>query len=193
MPDAAINFPPVTEVPDAEVILTVIPELPPDTFDIPILNDGSANNYFGAGISSAYFWDYGLAASPVAGPYRSQCAIWREHGGFCKKIVQWVLQRFDELPVCPSTNTGSDNEVLFNKVIAPNKPEEMPNGSILNTICGVYIYVLQIPPAEEDLLFIPNAILLPPADNVLDPLAFTTRLIGPVPGVTDPPSGPITF
>lgn len=126
----------------------------------------------------SYEWDYGLRGVPMAGPPGSPIQIVADHAPVCHKVVSWIAQAMDSQdPQPPDWNTGDSNEVLIRKVIASCPLAELMDGQTANTIGGVYIYLLKVPPSDTDNL----GIGYPPWDstllNVVIPSNFFKNLL----------------
>jgi hypothetical protein len=166
--------------------LLVVPSLPP----LPSENlNFSGGAYLGAGAVTTYDWDYGLVAQRVAGPRGGACRVVRLHGGICFKAVLWVVQRVLDMPVLPHPDTLSNgNEVLLRKLLSPCMVGDTPEGSPYFTVSGVYFYVCQVPPSEQDAIPMPVSPLAtePASQFVLNPALFVRSLIptAPVTGNT---------
>lgn len=155
----------------------------------------SAAGLLAWGAVCEYDDDDGLRSSPLAGAKGTRkVAFWRVHGGFCTKTVSWVMRSIEGKAELPTTNTGSDNEVILRTIISPNIPTPSSDGSQIWTVTGKYIYQLQTAPENGDQLGTGRHPLsiLPAILNTLNPLDFVDLLGSAV--VTDFIGGsPIDF
>lgn len=131
------------------------------------------------GAEVSYDIDSGLRSSPLAGPAGSgKSAFWRVHGGVCRKVVTFTCQAIGGKPEIPSPNTGSGNEVLILRRLAPQTPQMNQDGLPIWTVVGQYVYNLQVPPGDNDALGIGRHPLsvLPPELNTLTMSDFSKML-----------------
>lgn len=143
--------------------MAIIPSLAPDTI---------YNCYV------AYFWDYGVRPVPVAGVAGTPLEVVDEHAPCCFKVVSFTCQAYDGNPAVPDPDVNSSsNEVLIQKVLSKPFIMELQDGSPVVTVAGVYMYLLLVPPSDQD----PLNFGVPPYDpisNVLLPSDFIQGLLG---------------
>lgn len=139
------------------------------------------------GIVCSYGEDLGLIGQPVAAGRRAPCEIIRLHGGICTKNVLWVAYGIAGVPPLPHWETG-DNEVLISRSRSGLVPGHMPDGTKIHARVGEYVYVLKVPPDENDPLPVPASPIDPTTQNqFINPAEFVRYLV-PTARVSDPPS-----
>lgn len=158
----------------------VSPASPPTNFTYPPQPAGVV--IIGAGMTVGYVRDRGLRGAPVAGPYGTQSAFWRVHGGLVYKVVTGVFQAIGGAPSLPSPVTNNNEILLYD---APTLPadEVLPDGTCLYIRGVQFIFMLQCPPSDADVLY--GCIIQMDATsisaNVINPADYVPNLLGPIP------------
>lgn len=133
-----------------------------------------------------YDWDYGLRGVPMCGPPGTPMQVIAEQAPVCYKYVSWIAQAMDSQNPQPPDWRTTSNEVLVRKVLSSTFLTELMDGTTANTVAGVYVYLLLVPPSDTDQL----GIGYPPWDttliNAIVPSNFFPNLLQ---GTATDPSG----
>lgn len=106
-------------------------------------------------IDTEYVEDTGLrvlASGGIDGT-QNQGTVTRIHRGMTRKVVKWVAERINKMPILPSKNTQNPNEVLISSLIYPANPVQGAIGiQKLYRVSGVYVYDL-VKPMDENSIY----------------------------------------
>src|SRR5262245_18270490 len=138
----------VTEV---AVVVADANEPLPDNTPLPDLTrDGPPPTdmiYFGCVV--VYERDHGKALAPKAGLKGTPSAVWRVHGGKCRKIVTWEAGALRGFPTAPSPASFASNDVLIKDRVVASVPVPGVDGKPIYRLVGEYEYELQFSPDDN--------------------------------------------
>jgi hypothetical protein len=173
-------------VPAADVSYDTVAGLPAPP------NAGSLRDVAGQlayGCVTEYARDTGLRGIPVAGPGgQTLTEIVRVHGGAGTKSITAVSLRVGGAPPLPHWDTQNANEVLTEWRVVLFSPGKLPDGSPVRGRMCFYLYTLQVPPGDNDLLDEGANVVdtTPPSLYTVNPADFLKYLVGPSQPVTAP-------
>ena len=155
---------------------------------------GAGGPYMGWGQTITVSVDTGLACNATQGPKGYPQDPVRVHGGKAVKVIQGVAIRLGGKPQVPSSDTGSNNDVLVRKAVATFNQTPMPDGSPVYGVVWLFVYEMQAPPADGDSYqFSRSPLYVGPVD-ALNPADFSSYMNTPAPAVTSNyPIPPVTF
>ncbi len=175
----------------SNVSYTTASTLPPAP-NLSQVNTTAEQGYFGYGCSILYTWNKGILPLPVAaGADAVPVEMIRTNTGSGTKTITAVATRVGQLPVMPSFNTQSANEILVDMLIGGFSPEAMPDGTKIYGVIVQYVYALLQAPGPNDLLDLGATPFDAggPGTNRLNPANFVQYLVAPASPVTPPLSG----
>ncbi len=152
------------------------------TVQIDVNSPGSnQGQYADYAVTTNYFEDTGLIGSPVCGPAGTAMDVVRVHGGATYKVVSFLIRRFVDLPQLPSSISTSPNDVLIHRQVSPATVGDMPDGNVVWTVTGKYVYLCRVPPLESDILRCGVSPIngIPISSGDLPPTVWKGSLLGP--------------
>jgi len=98
-----------------------------------------------------YQWNYGLLIQPIAGDDASpSVSVGKVCRKTCFKVMRWLVIRAKDKPLLPSSAPLTSNETLTDKKLSLAVPGTFPNGTPLWADMGIYVWIMLVPPGDDD-------------------------------------------